>query len=372
VSVRICHLIKGLGRGGAESLLPQTIRCRRPGLEFSVGYFLPWKDAMVPSVVDAGGTVHCFGARSGAAMLLRVPAVVRWLCAQQASVVHAHLPLAGVVARLAGAIAGVPVVYTEHNLQERYHRATRTASRLTWRWQRQVVAVSGEVAGSIALRLPASVPVAVVRNGIAIEPSVPTWRAEVRERHGLPADAPVVGTVAVFRAQKRLDLWLQAARRVADTLPEARFLLVGDGPRRAEVESLIETLDLGDRVVLAGLREDPRPYFAALDVFLMSSEFEGLPLALLEAMAYGLPVVATAVGGVPEVLSDGIDGRLVPFGAVGELADRVAELISDEALRGRLAAAARQRVRDQFSVERMAREIEAIYDDILAGGVRSR
>jgi glycosyltransferase involved in cell wall biosynthesis len=113
----------------------------------------------------------------------------------------------------------------------------------------------------------------------------PELRAEARARLDIAPDAPVVGTVAVFRTQKRLDLWLEVAARIAARRPDARFLLVGDGPLRAEVEGHVARLGLGAQVLLPGLQEDVMPYLAAMDVFFVASDFEGLPVALLEAMS---------------------------------------------------------------------------------------
>jgi glycosyltransferase involved in cell wall biosynthesis len=366
-ALRVGHLIKGLGRGGAERLLPQLARAHGPEIELAVGYFLPWKDALVGELEAAGCQVTCFDARSPAGMVARFPAVAAWLRDDGVDLVHAHLPLAGVVARLAGRRAGVPVVYTEHNLLERYHPLTRRANLATWRLQRAVVAVSEGVAGSIARHAPPGVPVRVVRNGIEIPADDDDAGRAARAALGIAPDAPVVGTVAVFRRQKRLDLWLEIARRIAERQPAARFLLVGEGPLRAATEVLAARLGLGGRALFAGQREDVRPYLAALDVYLMSSEFEGLPLALLEAMAAGRAVVATAVGGVPEAIADGESGVVRAVGDVAGLAAAAAGLLADPARRAALGAAARRRVAERFGIRRMAGELEAIYREATTG-----
>ena len=370
---RVAHLIKGLGRGGAERLIPQTLRAGSDAFEYSVGDFLPWKDALAGEVEAAGARVHCFGTRTHAGLLASVPKVAAWLRDEGVDLVHAHLPLAGVVARMAGRLAGVPVIYTEHNLQERYHPLTRRANALTWRWQSRVVAVSGEVAGSIERHLERHgprVPVRVVLNGIEVDRPAPDPArvSSLRRALDLPSEAPVVGTVAVLRRQKRLDLWLEAARRLLAGRSDIRFVIVGDGPLRRELEAETERLGLSSTVRFAGLQEDVAPYLALFDLFLISSEFEGLPLALLEAMAAGVPVVATAVGGIPEAIAADREGLLVPFGHPGALADAVGPLLDDPSRRSRLVRAARERVARDFSVERMARELEALYAEVVRGG----
>ncbi len=178
-------------------------------------------------------------------------------------------------------------------------------------------------------------------------------------------DTPVVGTVAVFRTQKRLDRWLEAAAAVRQSVPDVHFLLVGDGPVRPELERLAGSLGISDRVHFAGLTDDVPPYLAAMDIYLMSSEFEGLPLALLEAMAAGLPVAATAVGGIPEVIDSDAAGMLVEPGDVAGLAAATVRLLEDRAVAGSIGATGRELVEEKFGVERMARELE---DHVPRGG----
>jgi glycosyltransferase involved in cell wall biosynthesis len=368
--MRICHLIKGLGRGGAEMLLPWLIEEGRGEHTFSVGFFLPWKNELVGAAEAAGARVRCFGGSSHAALLLRVGAVARWLRSERAEVLHCHLPLAGVVGRLAARRAGVPVVYTEHNLLERYHAATRWAELSTWKLQRAVVAVSQEVATSITRHAGDTIPVRVIRNGIPTSNRRSTSsgsRLELRARLGIDAAAPVVGTVAVMRSQKRLDLWLDAAAEIRKRIPAARFLLVGDGPLRARLERRAQQSGLAGAVVFTGLQSDIGPYLDLIDLYLMSSQFEGLPVALLEAMAAGIAVVATDVGGISEVVRDGEVGRLVPFGDASALAEASLSLLGSRERRLQMGEAGYRRVRSEFGIERMASDLGDLYREVAGG-----
>ena len=367
---RIFHLSKGLGRGGAEILLEQSLRMGdRERFEYGFGYFLPWKNALVESLRAAGSDVKCFETRSNLGMLASVGRVAEHLRAWRADLVHCHLPLSGVVGRLAARRVGIPVVYTEHNLQERYRPPTRRLNLATWGSQACVIAVSEEVAASIRARKDSSVPVVVVRNGVDLDRFDPDRvdGAQQRSAVGIAPDAPVVGTVAVFSAKKKLDDWLAAARSIHDRLPAVRFLVVGDGPLRGELEAAAAALGIGQAVVFPGIQEDVRPYLAAMDVYLMTSMYEGLPVALLEAMAMRRPVVVTPVGGIPEVVRDGENGVHVAVGSPAAAARAVLDLLEDRTRATKLASDARRTVQERFDAGNMVRNIESIYDRVLGG-----
>ncbi|MBM4363047.1 MAG: glycosyltransferase [Deltaproteobacteria bacterium] len=364
--LHVLHLIKGLGRGGAEMLLADGPSTSDPAaFRYSFAYFVPYKDALVPELTRIG-RVTCLPAEGGAAMLARLPALVRLLRQDRPDVIHCHMPLASVLGRVAGRIVGVPVLSTEHNLLERYHPATRAATLATFRLQRHVVAVSDEVAASIRRHAGPAVPVTVVKNGVSTRRFVrdPALRAAARERLGISGAAPVVGTVAVFRVQKRLDLWLAVASQLRKSFPDARFLLVGDGPLRAEVDAAVGRFGLGDAVLRPGLQEDVRPFLAAMDLFFVASDFEGLPVALLEAMASEVPAVVTDAGGMPEVVGAAA-GRVVPRGDVPAMVAALVEVLGlPAAARAELGAAARARVESEFGTRRMMDALEALYREL--------
>lgn len=365
--MRVFHLIKGLGRGGAETLLAESYACRGTGFEYAYAYFLPWKDHLHETLESQGARVLQLTARSSLGVLMRLPSVVSAVKTWAADLIHCHLPLSGVVGRLAGKLAGLPVVYTEHNLQERYHPATRWLNLATWRMQSHAIAVSAEVAESMARHGARHVPVSVVLNGVSLERFRPDPQAGIRarERLGIPLESPVVGSVAVFRTQKRFDLWLEAAAQLREERPDTRFVLVGHGPLQARLEQQARELGLNEALVFAGIQEDVRPFLNAFDVFLMTSEFEGLPVALLEALASERAVVATAVGGIPEVLRDGKNGLLLPPGDVDVVSASLRRVVSDPDLRRRLGAEGRRTVEHRFSLPAYMANLEAIYGGLV-------
>lgn len=353
-------------------LLPRLFRSFDPGLSFGVGYFVPWKDALVGEIRDLGVSVICFDAASPVAMLARRGAVANWIRRERFDLVHCHLPMSGVVARLAGRAAGIPVVYTEHNLQERYRFLTRQANRMTWSAQDAVVAVSEQVADSIDRLMGSRVPVRVIHNGVP-SPSVRIFEEQarkLRQSMGFSPDRIVIGTLAVFRKQKRLDHWIEVAARARSADPRLRFLIVGDGPLRAQIAEKIATVGLSEVVRMPGLQNEPRPWLAAMDIFMSTSQFEGLPLALLEAMAMARPVIATRVGGVPEAVESGESGILSEFGDIDGLSAAVVRLAADSGARARIGEAARARIMSAFSMERMASGLESLYLSVTANASR--
>jgi glycosyltransferase involved in cell wall biosynthesis len=187
----------------------------------------------------------------------------------------------------------------------------------------------------------------------------------VREALGIPPDAPVVGTVANFRPHKGYRHLLDAAARVRDAIPEVRFVLVGLGPLEGEIRRRARELDLGETVVMAGYREDVGEVAEAFDVFTLASVYEGLSIALVEAMALGKPVVVTEAGGLPEVVEDGKQGLVVRRGDPPALADGILALLRNPDLRTRLGESGRDRAA-QFDIRRAARRVQAVYEKLLS------
>ncbi len=190
----------------------------------------------------------------------------------------------------------------------------------------------------------------------------PEGRTAARARLGLTATHPVVGTVGRLETRKGTAVLLEAAARlVKKELPDLRVVVVGDGPLRDELRALAAQLGIGDRVLMLGDRSDVPDVLAALDVFVLPSRTEGMSNALLEAMAAALPVVATAVGGNPEVVSTETTGVLVPPDDMMSLADAILRLATSPTLAAQLGAAARRHVEERYGARAMVRRLETVY-----------
>ncbi|OQP47358.1 glycosyl transferase family 1 [Niastella yeongjuensis] len=367
--VPVLHIIKSLGRGGAEMLLPETLRQHdKQKYDFHYMYFLPWKNQMVSAIEEEGGKVVCIPAKNNAKILLAVRRIAAYVRKHNIQLIHCHLPWAGMAARIVGRMTGVPVVYTEHNKWERYHKLTYLLNKFTFGSQQRVIAVSAEVANSIKTNYGKAKPlVQVVANGTDTLKYSRTQNTgnDIRAAFNIPPTATVIGITCVFRAQKRLGTWLEIAQAVHAKDPNTFFIIVGDGPLKEEIHAKAKTLGTDQYVFFAGLQTETRPYFAAMDIFMMSSEFEGLPIALLEAMSMNCVPACTAAGGIPEVIKDSENGVLVPVQEPMQLVERLLALIQQPAEVTSMKQAARETVINAFSMKKMVGELETIYNDLI-------
>ena len=207
----------------------------------------------------------------------------------------------------------------------------------------------------------------VIYNGIDVSPFMVPAR-DLKNEVGLKAGDPVVGIVAVMRPEKAHTVFLQAAKLVAEAIPSAKFLVIGDGPERQRVESEIDELGIRDKVVLYGMSDDMPGVMAAMDVVVLSSDpiVETFPIAIMEAMAACRPVVATRVGSLDELVVDGVTGYLVPPRAPSELADRIVALLKDSTLASAFGEAGRARIVSGFTLETMVDRTEQLFDTLSA------
>ncbi len=297
----------------------------------------------------------------------RVAALVR---RERVRLIVSHGFSTGVIARLVGPPAGARVrVLAEHGTDERDW--SRGKARLN-RWLSPLGTVHVAVAEGQRPYLvrEKGIPAAkirVIHNGIDPAPyGVAGTRESVRAELGIDREAPVAGILAVLRPEKDHGTFLLAARLVLDELPAARFLVVGDGPERGNLEREIAALGMQDAVVLTGHRDDVPRVLSAFDVaVLCSTDVETFPLAFLEAMASGLPLIGTRVGGLAEMIDEERNGLLVRPRDVEGLAAALRRILGDRATAQAWGSASRLRVEREFSSERMVAAYESLFTELL-------
>jgi len=290
-------------------------------------------------------------------------------------IVHTHTATAGLLGRLAAKLAGVPVIlHNFHGHVLRGYFGPLRSKALVWierflaRLSDRIVTVSEgqrrELAGYGIAPLE---KITVVHLGFELEALLvcQSHRGELRHELGLTAENKLVGIVARLVPIKNHRLFLQAAQVVAKAMPQARFLVVGDGELREELEAYARDLGLDEKAFFTGWRRDLPRLYADLDVVALTSINEGTPVSLIEAMAAGVPVAATAVGGVPDVVVEGETGYLVEAGAVEGMAEAIIGLLRDSEKAREMGIAGREAVYPRFAAQTLIANIEGLYAELL-------
>ena len=377
-SLRVLYLIGGLGPGGAE-LQARYLLTHLPaqGVAVRLGTFGGDKESLA-LVAAAGVPIDRLTPKPPGVWPVRVvSAILGILRRHRIRLVHSCLSTFDILAPCLKAFApGLEVVTSRRSLDEYLSPRDLARLRLTGRWATRIVGNSNEVAESVT-RLEGFHPPAltVIPNGIPLPETLSAdERARARQWFGLGPDRFVVSFPAHFRRGKGHALIAEVARRVRAAHPEAVFLLAGDMEvseqyRRiaAETRRAVAAADLDSSVRFLGPVADIRGLQAASDASLNLSDSEGMSNSVMEAMALGVPVVATGVGGNLEVITDGVHGLHVPVRDAAAAAAALVRLAGDPALRGRLGAAARQRVAAEYSIDRMVARYVALYREVLAG-----
>ncbi|MCO5321156.1 MAG: glycosyltransferase [Microthrixaceae bacterium] len=337
--IRVLWLAMGLGQGGMERLLVTHAQFGdRQRFDYRAAYLVDRPHSVIDELneLDVPTTRLGSGNAGDPRWVLELARLVR---RERLDVVHAHSPMPASVARpLVRLISPrTRLIYTEHNRWDRYSAPTRVANRITYSLNHETFAVSDDCRDTVSPRLRPEVETLI--HGIDVD-AVAAHRADresMRSELGISDETVVIGTVANLRVQKNYPLLLEVASEVTADNPDVLFLSVGQGPLEQELKALHQDLGLGDRFRFLGFRQDVHRVMSSFDAFCLSSDHEGLPVALMEAKTLGLPVVATAVGGVANAVGDGEDGLLVPARNPEALRVALERLINDPLQRGRLA-----------------------------------
>jgi len=360
--------IKGLGHGGAERLLVDLVAAGdHRAFDYQVAYVLDSADGLVPAFRSNGTAVHPLGA-VGNLDLRWLPAFRRLLLDNDYDIVHFHLPYTAAFGRLV--VATLPrgrrpiTLYTEHSLWNKAAVLVKILNRATIGLDRALIAVSRAAFDALPPSLKPRAEVIV--HGIDLRRSAEMIgrrdeiRRKIRAELGVRPEELLAITVANLRSEKGYDVLLDTAHLVAERGLPIRFAAAGQGAIGHQIAERHRALGLGDRFRLLGYRQDALELLTAADVVVLPSHQEGLPVVLMEASSVGATIVATSVGGVEQVVQDGVGGLIVPPGRPDALADAIERLWSDPDLRQRLGQRAAVNS-EAFDVARASDDVERIY-----------
>lgn len=370
--LNVMQLTDVTGRGGAEKALADIALHLDPE-RFNVSVCATREAGNYQPLLDEAGIRTFIQGRKSRWDLGQWLKLIRLLKRERIDILHTHLFGSNTLGRLLGKAAGVPVIISHDHwstISAREARVDRLLHTLSDR-----ILVPSEASRTLVSQVEgiANSRIDVLYNGVdtaKFAPATPEEQASVRREFGIADDAFVIGMLGRLSPEKGgVDLLLKAVYRLAQSQPNVRLLIVGDGPLRPELEALDATLNTQyglpgaqTLVTFAGTRQDTPRLLGAMNLFVLPSLNEALPIVALEAMSVGLPVLATRVGGVPEIIEDGANGLLVQPGDEPLLFAVLTQMVNDLHLRSRLARAGQERVRKDFTIESMARRVEAIYE----------
>ncbi len=372
---RVAMLIDSLGMGGAERLLTIYLQ------HFDTTRFEPRVCALQirennPIAVDIQrlGIPVDLVPVPHLRDLSALPRLVRYLRHQQIDLLHTQLEFSDTLGSIAAKLAGIPTATTLHTFDVPT-KGTRLYWRLALRWWvfrhfcDRIIAVSeGTRQHHLHMGQLSPHKTVTLYNGIDLarfSPPHTEARQSTRAEFGIPPDAPVLITVAVLRQPKGIQYLIQALPDILKAMPHAYYLLVGDGEHRDTLQTLAQTHGVADRVIFAGARRDIPSLLAAADLFVLPTLTEALPTVLAEAMAAQKPIVASEVGGVPEMVKHGHNGLLVQPAEPEQLADACLQILQNPGQAQIMAAAGRQIVEEKFDITKQVRHLGDIYQQIL-------
>jgi glycosyltransferase involved in cell wall biosynthesis len=371
-ALHVAYLTEGLAGRGYDTTLVAGSLARG---EESMAHVAESRDARIVTIPHLHREISPL---EDARAIVRLAQLIR---EERPHILHTHTAKAGAVGRIAALLAGGArppiIVHTFHGhvLRGYFNPLTTLGFRTLERWLAHVttrlIAVSPEVRDDLVrLGVARREKFTVIRLGIELGERVggdDELRRETRRQLGVGPDAFMVGWVGRMTAVKRTEDVVRAFRELLDREVDAYLCLVGDGPDRPRLERLAHELGIVRRCLFVGYQDDVAPYYEAIDALLLPSVNEGTPVSVIEALAAGRPAVATSVGGVPDIVRDGVDGYLVQVGDAAKLGQRLAELAADPARRDEMGRDGRERVVERYAVARLVDEIDALYRELLKG-----
>lgn len=363
---KICHLIWALEPGGAERQVISMAQWQKQrGNEVSV-VCLTRKGLLAKELEAQGIAVTLIQKNPGMDFGI-VPRLSRYLKRQEIQILHTHVPTAGLWGRLAAIFAPrCRVIVSEHSDMAIQDLKFRFINRVLQRRTDQFLAVSEKIRERMIEEGGISAgKIEVMRNGIAVNGIYSeAQKTEIRKKLNIPQQAVVIGSVGRLEPRKDYASFVSVCCKVLAARPQTYFILVGDGICRDSLEKQAAEFGMEKSFCFAGTQENSKEWIAAMDIFVLSSLTEGISISLLEAMDLAKVCVVTEVGGNPEVIQHGHNGRLVAKSNPSRLAEEILSVIDHPEEAKRMGQNARQTVLEKFSVDRMMRDMERVYEGI--------
>ncbi len=326
---------------------------------------------LVPALQSCGAMHLFINIKTKSAISLKVflarQKVARIVKEKNIEVIHAHTRVTQVLAHLVSKKTAVPFVTTCHGFFK-----PRMFRRIFPCWGMRSIAISEAVRAHLVNDLGVKKErVAVVHNGVEMEKFSPDQFSQAQKEsfkkdYGLAPDAPVIGTVARLSSVKGQRYLIRAMEKILKAFPDAQLLLVGDGPEKDKLVEQVRQLRIESNVTFAPSTLDTSVPLSIMDVFVLPSVLEGLGLAIIEAQAMGLPVVASDVGGIYTLVKDGVNGLLVPAEKPESLAEAILNLLNDKNLAAEMGRRAREQARQKFDLKEMVEGIEGVYKEVVS------
>ena len=366
--VHIMQVTFGMPIGGMERVIMELCRYVNPE-KYRLSICCISKRGPLADKMEAEGVqvVFCQN-QSRMGKYLRGFELGRVFREQKVDLLHTHHMPAFIDSTLGSLLARVPIlINTDHCKQYPIEMRWQVLEKGCSLFADSIVAVSDHTRSDlIKYQRIAPAKLEVIRNGIDVTFTRQETPAEIRRELGVAPDDVVIGTAARLEAQKGLDLLIDATPLILKTLPKARIVIIGGGSLEDDLRARAAGLGLGDRVIITGYRTDAVDIMRTFDCFVQTSIFEGMPMALLEAMALEKPIVASAVGGVPEVVEDGVTGTLLHDRSPDTLAAAILHFLVDPAVGKRYGTAGRARYQEHFTAKAMVSQYEKLYERFLA------
>jgi glycosyltransferase involved in cell wall biosynthesis len=359
--IKVLHVLSDTNIGGAGRYLFNLLSLR-DNKRFEVVVACPGGGELEKQLKSKGIKVFTLDGGENSAKFGHIKKLRQIISREKVDIVHTHASFAG---RIAAKLAGCKVVMTRHGLGSGGNGVIkRIVTRLISRaFTDRIIAISRAVKISL---MDSGVPadmINIIHNGIDLS-NFDGIKGTLRKELGIDPDIPIVGIVARLVPEKGYEYAINAFYHVLKVFPSARLIIIGDGPLEESLKNMCVKLGIKEHVVFTGYRKEVENLDADFDVFVLPSISEGLGLALLEAMALGKPAVATATGGIPEVIKHRVNGFLVPPGNDNYLAESIIEVLSDKELAKAIGLEAKKTVNEKFSSKTMSQKTEKVYTEV--------